>query len=138
VRYPVPELPTIPSGASVTGVTLAEDKQGIRSHIENGEKLFLVATEKFYRYYQPILPPGVEVYRRQPITNANEACTIIMPETATIDECVDAVTYVTIDARNRGVFMIEVLLISPYTNRPQTIYVSLTGDEEEPGYEYRI
>lgn len=34
--------------------------------------------------------------------------------------------------------MIEVLLISPYTNKPQTIYVSITGDEEEPGYEYRI
>lgn len=102
MRYPVPELPTIPPGASVTGVTLAEDIQDIRSHIEKGDKLFLVATEKFYRYHQPLLPPGAEIYKRQPITNANEAYTIIMPETATIDECVDAVTYVTIDARNRG------------------------------------
>jgi len=138
VRYPVPELPTIPRGAYVSGIPMAEELADVEAIIEEGYKLFKVASAKFGWYEQPALPQGAVVEKRQPITEAQEACTIIMPDTASIDDCVNAVVHVAVDAYYKGIGLIEILLVSPYTNKSQTIYVRIGGDEEAPEYEYAI
>jgi len=127
---------------------LVEGELGLREVLANGEKLFIVATEKFLHavspeklgtHRRPALPRGTKISKRQPIKeNVEEAYTIVMPSSATFEDCVDAVIYVAKDAYDRRICMIEVLLISPYTNKPQTIYVKTGGDEDAPIYEFTI